>query len=96
MIVLVPGQDRLGPFVPATSEMRARLYGSRTKDYSKQSSLQIVMTPLNAMRSGIFEAALKVSTLLLWPNELVLASQKANREGWSIKEGVPHFIITDR
>ena len=34
IIVLVPGQDRLWPFVTATPELRARLYGSKTKDYS--------------------------------------------------------------
>ena len=39
---------------------------------------------------------LKVSNILLWPNELMLDSQRANAKRWSTDEGLPHLMFTDR
>ena len=60
LFILAPERDRLGPFIPATPELRLRLYGSQTKDYSEKTCLQSILSPLNALRLKLFDGKLKV------------------------------------
>lgn len=67
--VLPPGQDRLGPFLEATDELRSRLYGPQFLYQDEASKLDILCRPLFMMRSAVGRGMRQLAFPFFGPHE---------------------------